>query len=81
MAAFTYTIKRGDASGRALRTGTYTSSAGATGGTIETGLGRIDHMSASSATATPSTVLTASVGTITITTTANQTGTWMAIGA
>lgn len=79
--SFTYTIVKGDAMGHAVVFGTYTNSTGGdTGGTITTGLQDIIHMSASSSTSTPSVVLTASAGTITLTTTANQDGTWMAIG-
>jgi len=78
--AFTYTPKIADCSGYKTITGTYASTAGSTGGTIATGLSNIYHASFSSATSTPSSVVTLSGGTITLTTTANQTGTFMAIG-
>lgn len=78
--AFTYTPNISDCSGYKTVTGTYTNTSGSTGGTISTGLSNIFHMSASSATSSPSVVMTASGGTITLTTTANQTGTYMAIG-
>lgn len=60
--------------------GTYASTAGSTGGAITTGLTAVNFFDATSATATPSSVITVSGGTATITTTANQTGMWMAIG-
>lgn len=61
-------------------TGTYTNTAGSTGGAITTGLGAIFYSSATSATATPSVVVVNSGGTATVTTTANQTGTFIIMG-
>ena len=79
--AFTYTVNAGTFSiGKNVKIGTYTSTAGDTGGAIKTGLRKILSFESSCATATPSTVVTLSGGTATITTTANQTGTWMAVG-
>jgi hypothetical protein len=60
--------------------GTYVNDGGSTGGAIITGLMKIDYWNADSATGTPSVVGTVSGGTLTLTTTANQTGTWMAVG-
>jgi len=60
--------------------GTYASTAGSTGGAIVTGLTAVNYFDANSATATPSTIVTVSGGTATITTTANQTGMWKAEG-
>lgn len=78
--SFSYTMTKGDANGHAVVFGSYTNTSSDTGGTIATGLRQINHMEASSATAVPSVRMSASVGTITLTTTADQTGTWMAIG-
>ena len=79
--AFSYTKNPGVFSiGKNVKLGTYTSTAGDTGGAIVTGLLTVLHFVVSCATSTPSTVATISGGTVTITTTANQTGTWMAIG-
>lgn len=78
--AFTYTNNITDNAGKKMATGTYTSSGGGTGGAIVTGLANIEFFTAPSATSTPSTYSTLSNGTATITTTANQTGTWLAIG-
>ena len=79
--AFSYTVDLGTYSvGKHLKFGTYASTAGDTGGAIKTGLRKVLHFEASSATGTPSTYATLSAGTATITTTANQTGTWLAIG-
>jgi hypothetical protein len=80
--AFTYTRAKGANSvGKSIQFGSYTSDGGSTGGAIATGLKKILSFQAASATATPSVVVTLSGGTATITTTANQTGTWFAIGA
>ena len=80
--AFTVTRNKGTFSiGKNVKLGTYASDGGSTGGAIATGLKKVLHFEDSVATATPSTVAVISGGTVTITTTANQTGTWMAIGA
>lgn len=81
--AFTYTVdaSRFGVFGNKRRTaGTYASTAGDTGGAIATGLSRVESFNNTSATGTPSTVATISSGDVTITTTANQTGVWEAIG-
>ena len=79
--AFTYTRAKGANSvGKPIQYGTYTSDGGSTGGAIVTGMKKVISFASDSATATPSTVVTLSGGTATITTTANQTGTWIAIG-
>jgi len=78
--AFTYTPKIADCAGYKTVTGTYANTAGSTGGAVVTGLSNIFHANFSSATSTPSSVVTLSGGTMTLTTTANQTGTFMAIG-
>ena len=79
--AFTVTRDPGAYSiGKHVKIGTYASTAADTGGAIKTGLRKVLHFSSSCATATPSTVSVISAGTVTITTTANQTGTWMAVG-
>lgn len=81
--AFTYTVDAAKFAvfGNKRRTaGTYTSAGGSTGGAISTGLSLVDSFSNTSETSTPSTVATISSGTVTITTTANQTGVWEAIG-
>jgi hypothetical protein len=78
--AFTYTRKFNVFGNKKLVCGNYTSNSGSTGGEIVTGLQQIDAVTFSVATSTPSTVATISGGTVTITTTANQTGTWQAIG-
>ena len=79
--AFTVTVNKGTYSvGKNLKMGTYASDGGSTGGAIKTGLKTILYFNASVATSTPSTVTVISGGTATITTTANQTGTWIAIG-
>lgn len=81
MAAFTVTRDKGTYSiGKNVKIGTYASSGGATGGAIVTGLNKVLQFNTSCATATPSTVAVISKGTVTITTTADQTGTWMAVG-
>ena len=78
---FTVTRNKGTFSiGKNVILGTYASAAGSTGGAIVTGLKKVLHFESSCATATPSTVAVLSAGTVTITTTANQTGTWMAVG-
>jgi len=79
--AFTYTKNAIDSMGRGVQTGAYTSDGGSVGGSIVTDFKNILFMNASSATAVPSVVMTASGGTITLTTTANQTGTWIAYGS
>lgn len=79
--AFTYTRQKGANSiGKTIQFGTYTSDGGSTGGAIVTGLKSISTFQASSGTSTPSLYYSASGGTVTITTTANQTGSWLAIG-
>lgn len=79
--AFTYTrTSLTDFGNKRVALGTYASSGGGTGGAMVTGLTTVEHFNASVATSTPSTVATISAGTVTITTTANQTGTWMAVG-
>jgi hypothetical protein len=79
--AFTVTRNPGAFSiGKTVRIGTYASTASDTGGAIVTGLKKVLSFSSSCATATPSTVAVISGGTVTITTTADQTGTWMAVG-
>ena len=79
--AFTVTVDKGSYSiGKQVKFGTYASDSGTTGGAIKTGLKKILYFDNSCATATPSSVVTLSGGTATITTTANQTGTWIAIG-
>jgi len=79
--AFTYTTNVPDVFGNKKNiSGTYTSAGGSTGGDIVTGFSVVQSFSNTSATASPSTVATISAGTITITTTANQTGVWAATG-
>ena len=79
--AFTYTRAKGANSiGKTIQFGSYTNDSGSTGGSIVTGLKSILSFQASSGTSTPSVYYSASGGTVTITTTANQTGTWLAIG-
>jgi hypothetical protein len=79
--AFTYTRDTIHVVGNKRRAaGTYTSDSGSTGGAIVTGLSSVDFFGDNSATATPSSVATVSGGTVTLTTTANQTGQWEAIG-
>jgi hypothetical protein len=78
--AFKYTRKFNVFGSKKLVCGDYTSDSGSTGGAIVTGLQKIDAVTFSVATSTPSTVAIISGGTVTITTTANQTGTWQAIG-
>ncbi len=79
--AFTVTRLPGTYSiGKNVKIGTYASTSSDTGGAITTGLRKVLHFSSSCATATPSTVAVISGGTVTITTTADQTGTWMAVG-
>lgn len=60
--------------------GTYASSGGTTGGTVPTGLANLVYFSSNAATASPSTQTVVSVGSVTLTTAANQTGMWMAVG-
>lgn len=60
--------------------GTYLSDSGSTGGAIVTGLSKVYTFSDAVTTATPSTVVSISGGTVTITTTANQGGRWQATG-
>jgi len=78
--AFSYTKKYDVFGNKKHVFGTYASTAGDTGGAITTGLTIVDTFSVSVATSTPSTVSVISGGTVTITTTANQTGTWQATG-
>lgn len=81
--AFTATPDRSKYSvfGSKRRTaGTYASTGGSTGGDIVTGLRIIESFSSTCATGTPSTQEAISGGTVTITTTANQTGIWEAVG-
>ena len=79
--AFTVTKNPGTYSiGKHVKIGTYASTSGSTGGAIATGLNKVLQFSSSCATATPSTRAVISAGTVTITTTADQTGTWMAVG-
>lgn len=79
--AFTVTKNPGTYSiGKHVKIGTYASTAGDTGGAIKTGLNKVLQFSSSCDTSSPSTVAVISAGTVTITTTANQTGTWMAVG-
>jgi len=81
--AFTYTVDPSKYAvfGNKRRTaGTYASTAAGTGGAIATGLSVVESFNNTSATGTPSTVATISGGTVTITTTADQTGVWEAIG-
>lgn len=81
--AFTYTVdasKYGVFGNKRRTAGTYASTASSTGGVISTGLSVVESFTNTSATATPSTVTTISGGDVTITTTANQTGIWEAIG-
>ena len=78
--SFSYTVDGGDYSiGKHLRYGTYNCS-GVTTGDIKTGLRKVLHFSDMPATTSPSTVAVLSAGTVTLTTTSGQTGTWLAIG-
>lgn len=81
--AFTYTVdaRKTTVFGNKRRTaGTYASAGGSTGGDIVSGLRLIESFNSTSATGTPSTQTALSGGTATITTTANQTGVWEAVG-
>lgn len=77
--AFSYTNNIADCGGYKTATGNYNCSA-VTTGTIVTGLNNILAWNASVATSTPSTIGTISGGSIALTTTSGQTGTWFAIG-
>ena len=73
--------KRGNISGAIyLVTGTYTNSAGGTGGDINTGADSILYFEAVDEHATPAVIVVArSSGVATITVTADHSGTWLAI--
>lgn len=73
-------LRRGIANGLKVLTVSYANTAGSTGGTIRLPINKIWTMNSSSATSTPSSVLTASGSVVTITTTANQTGTLLVTG-
>ena len=78
--AFSSKIDTGSYSiGKNVKFGTYNAS-GVTTGTIKTGLNTILHFNDSVATAVPSTVAVLSGGTVTLTVTNGQTGTWLAVG-
>ncbi len=78
--SFTYTRNLGTYSiGKNVKMGTYAATA-ATSGTIVTGLRKVLHFSDSVATATPSTRAVISAGSVALTVTSGQTGTWIAIG-
>lgn len=83
MAAFSYAKKKDTVIGdvRAVY-GTYESSAGATGGAIVTGLSEIHYFNTNCGTSQAATVNKVAIanGTATITTVANETGLWEAIG-
>ena len=78
--AFTVVITKKDVSTVRRILGTYASDGGSTGGAIATGMKKVYAANFSCATATPSTVSVISGGTVTITTTANQTGTFEIVG-
>lgn len=86
--AFTYTVnKPTDAAGKKMATGTYTSAGGSTGGDIVTGLRYVEHIQlqpkSNAVVANQPAVnetLPLSGGSVTIVTTANEVGSWMAIG-
>ena len=78
--AFTYAVTQKDISTVRTIYGTYASNGGSTGGAIATGMKKVLHSDFSSATATPSAVSVISGGTVTLTTTANQTGTFQIVG-
>jgi hypothetical protein len=78
--AFTQTKLRGTYSiGKNVKMGTYAAT-GVTSGTIVTGLKRVLHFSDSVATANPSTRAVITRGSVALTVTSGQTGTWIAIG-
>lgn len=79
--AFTYTIEAGSKGDRKTVRGTYTNTAGSTGGTIDTGFVYIDSVFTDDGTQSATTnKIAISGGTITLTTVANETGNWEATG-
>ena len=78
--AFAFTVDNVDAAGLAYITGTYTNDGGSTGGTIATGRSVLSYANASTATTADAVQTAISGGDVTITTTANETGTWFAVG-
>ena len=78
--SFSSTIDKGSYScGKHVKFGTY-NAASVTSGTIKTGLRKVLHFSDSVATATPSTRAVITGGSVALTVTSGQTGTWIAIG-
>lgn len=85
--AFAYTVKSTDAMGQGVKIGTYTSTGGSTGGDIVTGLNIVNHIqlqpkgtAVSANQPVVNETLPLQGGTVTIVTSANEVGTWMAIG-
>lgn len=78
--SFSSTIDAGTYSlGKHVKFGTYNAAATTTG-TIKTGLKKVLHFSDSVATAVPSTRAVITGGSVALTVTSGQTGTWIAIG-
>ncbi len=83
MAAFAYTKTKDTVFGdMRVAMGTYASSAGATGGTIVTGLSEIIYFNTDCEVSQAATVNLVAItnGSVVITTVANETGKWLAIG-
>lgn len=82
--AFTYTPtvpNNSDPVSKRIAVGTYTSSGGGTGGAITTGLNKVEFFGTDNGTQSATTnQVSISGGTVTLTTVANESGRWFAIG-
>ena len=83
--AFTYTVNTDQpgSCGLAFTTGTYTNTGGSTGGAITTGLHEVLYFKANYEASAAGTANLNSIsgGIVTVTTVANEDGTWLAIGS
>jgi len=80
--AFTYTGESSVFGNKKVAFGTYTSASSSTGGDIVTGLDSVAYFNSNCETSQSATVnlVARSSGTVTITTVADEVGTWFAIG-
>lgn len=79
--AFTYTLNTSVAGNLRVAYGTYTNTDASTGGTINTGLTKVqDFVSSNNTQSVTTNLMTVSGGIITLTTIADEDGTWRAEG-